>query len=155
MARAKKAPIECDPWLFRGEPVTDEMAEGMAGFVYLITMPCGKKYIGKKFFSGMRKLKGKKRRSKVASNWATYFSSSEYINNYVKEHGTRGIKREILSLHTLKRDVNFCEVLYQFQMGVLEEVDAEGNRLWLNDTISGKYYPYLVMGWKERSQLAF
>lgn len=152
MAR-KKAVIECDPWHFRGRPFSEEEADGYAGFVYLITMPDGKKYIGKKFFSGMRKLKGAKRRSKVTSNWMTYFSSSDKIKAYVKEHGAKGIRREILSLHTLKRDVNFCEVLYQFQYNVLEETDSNGERVWLNDQISGKYWPYLVMGWRERSEV--
>ncbi|WEM34528.1 endonuclease [Xanthomonas phage X1] len=152
MARAKKV-IECDPWYFRGQPFPEEGADGYEGFVYLITMPNGKKYIGKKFFNGMRKQKGKKRRSKVSSNWMTYFSSSEFINNYVKENGTKGIRRDILSLHTLKRDVNFCEVLYQFQYNVLEEKDANGERVWLNDQISGKYWPHLVMGWRDRSDV--
>ena len=154
MARVKKQPLQCDPWQFRGKDFVSGMEEGYEGFVYLITMPDGRKYIGKKFFSGMRKQKGKKRRAKVTSNWETYFSSSEYINEWVKANGAEGIKREILSLHTLKRDVNFCEILYQFQLNVLEEVDAEGNRVWLNDQINGKWWPHLVMGWKERSQVA-
>lgn len=154
MARAKKQPLECTPWQFRGEAFVSGMEDEYEGFVYLITMPDGKKYIGKKFFTGMRKQKGKKRRAKVTSNWETYFSSSEYINNYVKEHGAKGIKREILSLHTLKRDVNFCEILYQFQLSVLEEKDSEGNRVWLNDQINGKWWPHLVMGWRDRSALA-
>ncbi len=153
MARKKKEPLKCDPWMFRGEPFVSGMEEGYEGFVYLITMPDGKKYIGKKFFTGMRKQKGKKRRSKVTSNWETYFSSSETINNYVKEHGAEGIKREILSLHTLKRDVNFCEVMYQFQLNVLDAMDENGNRLYINENIQGKYFPGLVIGWKERSEL--
>lgn len=154
MARKKKEPLVCDPWMFRDKPFIGGMEDDYAGFVYLITMPDGKKYIGKKFFTGMRKQKGKKRRAKVTSNWETYFSSSEYINNWVKEHGVKGIRREILSLHRLKRDVNFCEVLYQFQNGVLDAMDEHGKRIWINENIQGKYFPGLVIGWRDRSDMA-
>ena len=154
MARVKKQPLQCDPWQFRGKDFVSGMEEGYEGFVYLITMPDGKKYIGKKFFTGMRKQKGKKRRAKVTSNWETYFSSSEYINEWVKANGAEGIKREILSLHTLKRDVNYTEVRLQFEYNVLDAVNENGERIWINENIQGKYFPYLVMGWKERSQVA-
>jgi len=153
MARKKKEPLICEPWMFRGEPFVGGMEDEYAGFVYLITMPDGRKYIGKKFFTGMRKQKGKKRRAKVTSNWETYFSSSEYINNYIKEHGAVGVKREILSLHKLKRDVNFTEVRLQFHYNVLDAMDDNGQRIWINENIQGKYFPGLVIGWHDRSDV--
>lgn len=154
MARVKKQPLQCEPWTFRGEPFVGEMAEEFAGFVYVITMPDGKKYIGKKFFSGMRKKKGAKRRAKTVSDWELYFSSSDIIKDWIKTNGADGVKREIISLHTLKRDVNFREVCEQIERGVLEELDDNGERVWLNNQINGKWWPHLVIGWRDRSQLS-
>lgn len=152
MARKEKPVI--DPWLFRGEPFTQDDAAKYAGFVYLITEKhTGKKYIGKKFFSGMRKQKGKTRRSKVVSDWERYFGSCKELCDRVKEYGAENYTREILSLHTLKRDVNFCEVREQFVRNVLEEVDANGDRVYFNENIQGRFYPYLVIGWRSRSEL--
>lgn len=154
MAR-KKEIIQLDPWLFNGRPFTQDDVASYAGFVYLITeKDTGKMYVGKKFFHGMRKQKGKTRRSKVGSDWEKYFGSCKELCDRVKEFGPSNYKREIISLHTLKRDVNFCEVREQFRLNVLEAVDANGNRLFFNENISGKYFPYLVMGWQERSSIA-
>jgi hypothetical protein len=53
---------------------TEDMIGGAFGMVYLIThTPTGKKYVGKKFFTKAktRQVKGKKKRSRVASDWIT------------------------------------------------------------------------------------
>ena len=153
MARKKKE-VQMDPWLFNGEPFTQEMVGKNAGFVYLITDKVnGKMYIGKKNFSGMRKAKGAKRRSKIISDWEKYFGSNDIIKQLVKEEGPQRFKREILSVHQLQRDVNYCEVREQWRRNVLEAVDESGERIYYNENISGKYFPYLVMGWQDRSQL--
>ena len=140
------------PWTYNGKPLDPESVAGYAGFVYLITfIPTGQLYIGKKFFSGMRKQKGKTRRSKVASDWEKYWSSSETVKKLLDEHGPEAFKREIISLHKLKRDVNFCEVYYQFKYDVLTEMLDDGvTRKYLNENIQGKYFPYLVIGWHDR-----
>lgn len=152
MARKAKIDKTLNPWLFNGEPFTQEQVDKYAGFVYLITfLPTGQKYVGKKFFSGMRKQKGKTRRSKVASDWEKYWSSSDTVKKLLDEHGPEAFKREIISLHQLKRDVNFCEVYYQFKWDVLTEMLDDGvTRAWLNENIQGKYFPGLVIGWQER-----
>lgn len=151
---AKRAPkIEYRPWQFKGNDFISGMEDNYEGFVYLITMPDGKKYIGKKFFNSMRKQAGKKRRSKVSSDQERYFSSSDKIKTFVKENGPEGIEREILALCTLKRDVNFLEVYYQIKLGVLEELDSSGNRIQLNDNINGKQQPHLVMGQRDRTEI--
>lgn len=148
-----KKKVEFEPWIFNGKPFISGMEEGYEGFVYLITMPDGKKYIGKKFFNGMRKQAGKKRRAKVTSDWERYFSSSNRIKDHIKEFGTTGIKREIMVLCKLKRDVNFLEVYYQITLGVLEEIDEAGDRIWINDNINGKWWPHLVRGWRDRTEI--
>ena len=154
MARKKKE-LVCEPWLFDSQPFSQDDADGYAGFVYLITdLDNGKMYIGKKFFSGMRKAKGAKRRSKIVSDWEKYFGSNDEIKAVVKEKGPNRFRREILSLHKLKRDVNYCEVKEQWARNVLEAVDEKGERLFYNANISGKYFPYLTMGWQDRSSIA-
>lgn len=142
-----------DPWMYRGKPFLEEDVGNHAGFVYLITyMPTGQEYIGKKFFHGMRKAKGKTRRSKTISDWQKYFSSSDWIKDKVKTEGPQNFKRDIIALHELKRDVNFHEVYLQFKLEVLDTMMDDGvTRRYLNENIQGKYFPHLVIGWKDRS----
>lgn len=153
--RAKKIKPNPSPWTFRGEVFTQEMAEGKYGFVYMITcLTTGKKYIGKKFFIQKRKAKGAKRRSTSTSDWEHYWSSCAPLKAMVKENGQENFKREILSVHELMRDVNYCEVREMWKRDVLETLDENGERVYLNENIQGKFFPGLYMGWKERSQIA-
>lgn len=155
MARAPKIDyMEVCPWTFRGEKFEEADAAKYAGFVYLITNKTdGRMYVGKKFFWGMRKQKGKTRRSKTESDWRRYFGSCKALQDDVKSLGAENFTREMLSLHTLKRDVNFCEVREQWIRDVLETLDADGNRVYYNENIQGRFFPGLVIGWKERSEL--
>lgn len=142
------------PWTFDGE-VFDGPIDKLHGFVYIITyLPTGQKYIGKKSFWQMRKPKGAKRRKKSESDWKKYWSSSDTIKALVKEFGPSQFSREIISLHELSRDVNYCEVRMQWHLNVLEEVDSSGQRVYLNENIAGKWFPGLYIDWKERSRTA-
>lgn len=152
---AKKEKPVIAPWTFRGEPFTQDNVAKEAGFVYLITdLVNGKMYVGKKNFSGKRKLKGAKRRSTVLSDWEKYFGSNKEIKELVKSDGPQRFKREILSIHDLQRDVNFCEIREQWKRDVLEAVDENGERIYYNENINGKHFPYLVIGWQDRSKIA-
>lgn len=154
MATRSKINKLASPWTFQGEVLTPEMVKPYAGFVYLITfLPTGQKYIGKKAFTGMRKQKGKTRRSKVASDWEKYWSSSATVKELLEQHGPEAFKREVISLHELRRDVNFCEVYYQFKYDVLTAMLDDGvTRMYFNENIQGKYFPGLVIGWQSRLQ---
>ena len=156
MPRAAKINhMEVSPWYFDGERFTQDMVGKYEGFVYLITNTTnGRRYVGKKFFWSMRKPPGKTRRKKIESDWCQYFGSCKELLEDVKAHGPENFRRDILSLHTLKRDVNFCEVREQWIRDVLEEVDESGKRVYYNENISGKYFPYLVIGWKDRSHFS-
>ena len=90
-------------WFFHN--TTDEFTEehiGEAfGFVYMIThLKTGRKYIGKKFFtkSKTKQVKGKKKRSRVSSDWMTYWGSNKKLQEEVKENGVDQYVREILHL---------------------------------------------------------
>lgn len=122
-----------NPWLWEGKPFTQEMVQKYAGFIYLlIDRVTGKKYIGKKYFDQVRKVKKKTRRVRSSSNWMDYYSSSETVKKLVEEHGIERFERHILSLHITRGSVNREEIRLQFALNVLEGDE------YLNDCI-GKY----------------
>ena len=122
-----------NPWTFDGMPFGSGDIDKYYGFVYLITTPEGKKYIGRKYFWSVRKVKGKSRRQRSESDWKTYYGSSEVLKEQIKKSDKNLYKREILSLHTTKGDVNIAEVRVQFVLNVLEDES------FLNDNINGKW----------------
>ena len=84
--------------------------EANFGFVYRMTLPDGRFYIGKKNFWRDRKTKkacrtkgkivekGKKKTVRVheQTDWLTYLSSGHEIARIIEANGASGIKREIL-----------------------------------------------------------
>jgi len=111
-----------NPWLYNDEPFTSEDIGDCVGFVYLLTDPNGKKYIGKKLFKSKRRLpplKGKtRRRTKITeSDWKTYYGSSEEVQSLM-ESGTP-FKREILHLCKNKGTMSYLEAKEQFERDVL------------------------------------
>ena len=80
---------------------TEEDIKDYFGFVYLITnTQTGRKYIGKKFFtkSKTRQIKGKKKKSRVSSDWMKYWGSNTELQEEVKLLGEGIFRREILHL---------------------------------------------------------
>ena len=118
-------------WLYQGKEVT-ELPEDCVGFIYLITNTVsGRMYVGKKLakFSKTKyktvKLKNgtKKRRkikSKIASDWQTYYGSSEELSNDIKQLGNEKFTREILHYCTSKAQTSYLEAKEQFDRRVLE-----------------------------------
>lgn len=124
-----------NPWLFNNKEFTDDDVGDYAGFVYLITnIITNEKYIGRKYFTSTRKLKKFKRRKTSASDWKTYWGSSDTLNAAIEKHGHENFKREILSLHVTKGDVNYQEVRYQFKFDILEKIG------YYNENINGKWF---------------
>lgn len=147
---ARKPKEYTNKWKFQG--IDLECApENSIGFVYILTdLITGKRYIGKKSFYSVRKLKpSDKRRTRVASDWKHYYSSSPTIKQLIKEHGNERFSREILAICTLDRDMNYLEVKYQFQFNVLENPD-----LWYNENINGNWYPHLYVDINTRTQFS-
>ena len=134
-----------NPWLYQGEVFDGEGIDKYHGFVYIITCPDGRKYIGRKTFWFMRNKPGDKRRSKLESDWKKYYGSNEEIKEYIKTNGTTNFKREILSLHVTKGEMNYTEIKEQFLRGVLETDD------YMNDNINGKYFKSRVKKWFENA----
>jgi hypothetical protein len=121
-------------WTHQGT-IVNELPEDCVGFVYCITnLINNRKYIGKKLgkFSKTTyktvKLKNgtkkkKKIRSKIDSDWQTYFGSNLELNKDVEQLGTENFKREILYYCKSKAECSYIEAREQFDRKVLESKD--------------------------------
>ena len=111
-------------WLYNGD-MFDKTPEEYQGFVYVITeVGTGKKYIGKKFFwkpKVLPKTKTRKRRvrTRVESDWQTYYGSSAEVKMLVEKHGAESFKREILKMCKTKGECSYYEAKMQFEYDVL------------------------------------
>ena len=129
-------------WIYKGEPV-EEIDEKYTGFVYIITnLVSGKAYIGKKLSKFSKTTtktvtlkngnkKKKKIRSKVDSDWKTYWSSSKEVQDDVKALGEDKFTREILMFCLSKGTASYFEAKYQMQNEVLENPDK-----WYNGIVN-------------------
>lgn len=121
-------------WYFENNVVT-ALPEECIGFVYLIVnLTNNRKYIGKKlgWFSKTSykvvKLKNgtkkkKKIRSKVPSDWETYYGSSVDLSKDVELLGKDKFSREILYYCSSKAECSYVEAREQFSRRVLESTD--------------------------------
>jgi hypothetical protein len=101
-------------WFFLNttDEFTEEHIGDAFGFVYMIThLKTGRKYIGKKFFtkSKTKQVKGKKKRSRVSSDWMTYWGSNKKLQEEVKENGVDQYIREILHLCKTRSECSYWE----------------------------------------------
>ena len=107
-------------WLFENKTI-EELPEECIGFVYLITNNVsGRKYIGKKLakfsktITRVVKLKNgtkkkKKIRSKIDSDWQTYYGSNIELNKDVELLGSENFTREILYYCNSKAECSYSE----------------------------------------------
>ena len=121
-------------WLFENAPV-EVLPEDCVGYVYLITnLVNGRKYIGKKLAKFSKttykvvKLKNgnkkkKKIRSKIDSDWQTYYGSNDELNKDIQTLGQDNFKREILYYCNSKAQCSYIEAREQFRHQVLESDD--------------------------------
>lgn len=111
-------------WIYN-EQEYDTTPEEYQGFVYLITeLDTDKKYIGKKNFWRPKTLpKNSKRkrkiRTRVESDWRTYFGSNKAVQTLVETKGYDNFKREILRLCKTKGQMSYYEAKLQFEYDVL------------------------------------
>jgi len=99
--------------------------EDMFGFIYKITNKVnGKKYIGKKQCSRRvrrKPLKGKTRNriDHKESDWKTYTSSSNELNEDIQKHGKENFEFRILKICGSKWELAYQEAKLQFENNVL------------------------------------
>ena len=145
-------------WLHNNKEIhLEDIPEDAVGFVYkIIHTPTGKYYIGKKSLESVRnvkigkselerikaerkelKLRGsapKKKKVRKISDWETYYSSNEWINEEVKSGKDDEFSREILQFCNSKKSLSYYEVEWMFRYDVLRDENS------LNGNISGKWY---------------
>jgi hypothetical protein len=120
-------------WLFEGQEFQESDIADNIGYVYMITnLTDGRRYIGKKlfYFSKTRQVKGRKKRTKVLSDWPTYWSSSPELQADVARLGAANFRRDILYLCKTKGTLSYIEAREQFSFRVLEQPEA-----WYNGII--------------------
>ena len=129
-----------NPWIYQKQPFLSENIGDSFGFVYRITnLSNGRQYIGRKYFVQKRKPRGGKRRVTSESDWKKYYGSSPDLKGDIKELGKINFKREILSLHKTKGQVNFEETKQLFLHNVLTESLDDGTPMYYNSNILGRY----------------
>ena len=121
-------------WTYQNE-IIETLPEDCVGFVYLITnVISGRMYIGKKLAKFAKtsyktvKLKNgtkkkKKIRSKIDSDWLTYYGSSPELAKDIAELGAENFTREILFYCKSKAECSYIEAREQFSRKVLESKD--------------------------------
>jgi hypothetical protein len=121
-------------WIYENFQV-ETLPEDCVGFVYLITNNLtGRKYIGKKLAKFAKttyrtvKLKNgtkkkKKIRSKIDSDWQSYYGSNTELNADVAKLGVDNFTREILYYCGSKAECSYVEARLQFEYRVLESDD--------------------------------
>ena len=111
-------------WVYNDKEF-NETPDEFQGFVYMVTeKDTGKKYIGKKFFWKPKTLpvtKSRKRRvrTRVESDWRTYYGSNKEVQALVESKGKDNYQREILRLCKTKGECSYYEAKLQFQYDVL------------------------------------
>ena len=140
-------------WTHKGA-IVEVLPDDCIGFVYIIVNTVtGRKYIGKKLakFSktsykvitqknGVKKKK--KIKSKVESDWQTYFGSNDVLNEDVNNLGKDKFTREILFYCTSKAQCSYIEAREQFTHKVLESKD------YYNGQISVRVHGSHILGKK-------
>ena len=109
-------------WIYNNQPLNDP--ENWYGFIYEITNNLtGKKYIGRKYFSQAktRQVKGKKKRTRVESDWREYWGSNKELLADIDKYGKENFTRVILKLCETRGNTNYWEAKYQFDNNVLTE----------------------------------
>lgn len=110
-------------WLYDDKPIDPQDVENYIGFVYIITnLLDDKKYIGKKLlkFKKTKRLKGKKKKILVESDWQSYYGSNDVLKNDVKQHGEDNFKREVIRFCKNKSELTYFELKEQIIHGALE-----------------------------------
>ena len=109
-----------------------EIPEDFIGFVYEITSPTGRKYIGKKLARTLKKykpLKGQKRSRRICkdTNWKKYTGSSKELNEDIQKLGKENFSFVIIKFCTSKAEMAYHETKTIFDRDCLLSDDYYNN----------------------------
>ena len=107
-------------WLYKEKEFND--IQEWYGFIYEITnITTGRKYIGRKYFSQAktRQVKGKKKRTRVESDWRDSWGSSKELLSDIDKYGKENFTRKILMLCESRGNTNYWEAKFLFDNNVL------------------------------------
>lgn len=124
-------------WFYQGKQLNEaDIPAKAVGFIYIITAPDGRRYLGRKMLKSTKTkvTKGKKTKIKVDSDWRDYWSSSPDLLAMVAEKGTDGFKREIIFFAFSKGMMTYAEEKALYAVGALE------SDKWINGNIRAKVY---------------
>ena len=113
-------------WMYKGREVADKDLEGQFGFVYVIeNLVTGKKYIGKKLLTKAhsRMVKKKRKKSRIESDWRTYYGSNAVLQEDVIIQGEECFSREILRFCKTRGSCNYYEAKEQFAVDAILSKD--------------------------------
>jgi hypothetical protein len=130
------------PWTYQNKVINsiDDIPDAtkVMGFIYLMTnINSGKKYIGRKILWSTRTktVAGKKKKSKVESDWKDYCSSSPIILKEIEDAGhANHFTREILAYVSSKGMLAAGEEFALYASGALEQ------DCYYNNNIRSKIY---------------
>ena len=111
-------------WVYENKDF-DQTPDEFQGFVYMVTeLDTGKKYIGKKFFwkpkiLPVTKTRKRRVRTRVESDWRTYYGSNKHLQQDVINMGEDFFHREIIHLCKTKGECAYMETKEQFEREVL------------------------------------
>lgn len=137
-------------WIFNGKPITEtDIPTNAVGFVYIISTPENKKYLGRKLLTlaAYKQVNGKRKKLRKPSDWENYWSSSPDLLALIEETGTVGYVREIILFCSNKTLLNYSETTLQHRFRVLESDE------WLNRNISMKFFKKFIIGKPEIKKL--
>ena len=130
------------------EPINPE---GLHGFAYCVKhKETQKLYIGRKgFFTGGRKTRTnaagkrvKNSRFGAETNWKSYTTSSNHINDIIEEDGKGAFDFYIIEVYGTKGGISYREPNLMHKLDVLTARSSDGERLFYNGNIPAvKFIP--------------
>lgn len=113
-------------WVYQGRPFTEDDIGDSYGFIYeIVNLTNNRRYIGKKFFTKAKtkQVNGKKKKTRVSSDWQTYWSSSDELKADVKSLGGENFTRTILHLCKTRSECSYRETKEIFSRDALLKED--------------------------------
>lgn len=135
-------------WIYNDEKLI-EPPEGYVGFIYIITLPDNRLYVGKKLFNfkKTKQVKGKKKKYLAESDWKTYYGSSDEVKRVLAELGPENFQRKILHLCKTKSELNYMETWEIFKRHALL------NEQYVNGWVSVKIHRGTVIKKVDKTRL--